>query len=372
MEPQYLSHKDKFDYLRLIRSENIGAVTFFKLIEHFGNASEALKNIPHMAKKGGKKSFKLASAASIEKEIKKAEKENIHILAFPEPEYPPLLRQIHDPPPILYVKGNIQLLRKKSFAIVGARNASANGRIMAQNFAAQCGENNICVVSGMAKGIDAKAHEGALASGTIAILGGGVDVVYPKENAALYERIAEAGALISESPISTRPIARHFPRRNRIISGMCRGILVVEAARSSGSLITANMALEQGREVFAIPGSPLDERARGPNRLIKQGAILTEDIWDILSIINQMDYQVQQKIHVPSHAQKHSFDESALNSLRKDVMTLLSPTPIDVNVLIRELNCPHGFLAHILLELELAGRLSRHPGNKVSLKNETL
>ncbi len=370
MKPQQLTYQEKFDYLRLIRSENIGSITFFKLTEHFGSASEALKNVKSMAKKGGKKSFKLASLKDIEKEFIKAEKENIHIIAFPEAEYPPLLRQIHDPPPILYGKGNMQLLRKKSFAIVGARNASANGRILSQKFASELGENNICVVSGMARGIDTKAHEGALSSGTIAILGGGVDIIYPKENAELYQRITQAGAVISEAPIGMHPIAKHFPRRNRIISGMCRGILVVEAARSSGSLITANMAIEQGRDVFAVPGSPIDERARGPNKLIKQGAILTEDIFDILPIINQIDYQAKtsSEIYLMPSQKPPSFDEKELENLRKEVMVLLNPTPIEIDILIRELNCSHSFLAHILLELDLAGKLSRHPGNKVSLE----
>ncbi len=374
MKAKTLTLQEKFDYLRLIRSGNIGPVTFFKLIEHFGTANEALKNIQDMAQKGGKKSFKVAPLKDVEKEFKKAEKENIHIIAFPEAEYPPLLKQIHDPPPILYVKGNAQILRKKSIAIVGARNASANGRMLAQKFASELGDNGICIISGMARGIDTKAHEGSLATGTIAILGGGVNVIYPKENAELYERISQAGALISEAPIGTQPMAKHFPRRNRIISGMCRGILVVEAARSSGSLITANMAIEQGRDVFAIPGSPIDERARGPNKLIKQGAFLAEDIFDILPVINQIDYQAQTELSKMISAPKKapSLDENQLAHLRKEVVSLLSPSPTDIDMLIRELDCSHSLLAHILLELDLAGRLSRHPGNKISLKKQSL
>lgn len=365
---QVLSNAEKLNYLRLIRSENIGPVTFFKLINHFSSAEQALLHVKQMAENGGKKNFKIAKTKDIEKEIEYATKQNIKIIAFCEPEYPPLLRHIHDPPPILYVKGHFDILRKKSFAIVGARNASMLGKETAFQIAAEMGRNGISIVSGMAKGIDAKAHEGALSTGTVAVLGGGVDVIYPKENTKLYERIANTGTIISEAPLKTQPLAKHFPRRNRIISGMCRGILVVEAARASGSLITANMATEQGREVFAIPGHPSDERTRGPNKLIKQGAILTEDATDILSVINNMPFEAQA---IPTSLFENkiskNLDEDLFNNLRIDVLGLLSPSPIDVNMLIRELGCPYGFLAHILLELELAGRLIHHPGNKVSI-----
>ncbi|MFV0321814.1 MAG: DNA-processing protein DprA [Alphaproteobacteria bacterium] len=365
---QVLSNTEKLNYLRLIRSENIGPVTFFKLMNHFSSAEQALLHVEQMAKNGGKKNFKVAKIKNIEKEIQYAEGQNIKIIAFCEPEYPPLLRHIHDPPPILYAKGHIDILRKKSFAIVGARNASLLGKETAFHIAAEMGKNGVSIVSGMAKGIDAKAHEGALPTGTVAVLGGGVDVVYPKENAKLYEHIADAGAVISEAPLKTQPLAKHFPRRNRIISGMCRGILVVEAARASGSLITANMAIEQGREVFAIPGHPSDERTRGPNKLIKQGAILTEEATDILGVINDMPFEAQaMPASLFDNKIPKNLDEDILNNLRIEILELLSPSPIDVDVLIRELDCPYGFLAHILLELELAGKLVHHPGNKVSI-----
>ncbi|MFV0430873.1 MAG: DNA-processing protein DprA [Alphaproteobacteria bacterium] len=368
--PKNLSQQEKFDYLRLIRTENIGSITFFKLLNHFDTAKEALNNIEDMAKKGGKKSFKKANSKAIEKELKLAEKNNIKLVAFPEPEYPPLLRQIHDPPPILCVMGDINILRKKSFAIVGSRNASMLGKQTALQIAAKVGENSISIVSGMAKGIDTKAHEGSLATGTVAVLGGGVDIIYPKENAQLYERICQSGAIISEAPIGTKPIAKHFPRRNRIISGMCRGILVIEAARASGSLITANMAMEQGREVFAIPGHPSDERSRGGNRLIKEGAILVEDVDDILAIINKLSTEVHSM--PPSTFKKksaHRVSEEEIHHLRSKVLELLSPSPTDVDAILRELACPYSFLAHILLELELAGKLVHYPGNKVAILN---
>ncbi len=368
-ETKELSTQEKFDYLRLIRSENVGPITFFKLIELFGSASEALQHAPELAKKGGKRKLKICSLKDAQAELKKAEDAKVRIIAFPEPDYPPLLRHVDDPPPILYVLGYHNLLRKKSVAIVGARNASALGKSTAKQFAYDLGASGVCIVSGLARGIDAAAHEGALSHGTIAVLGGGVDCIYPKENEQLYHQILEGSCIISEAPMGAKPMAKHFPRRNRIVSGMCRAILVVEAARASGSLITAKMALEQNREVFAVPGHPSDERARGCNKLIKDGAFLTEEAQDILSVINRDHFSLAAPQNIPMTGYKPmKLDETRLASKRKTLAEILSPSPTDVDMLLRELDCSYGILAHLLLELELAGKLERHPGNKVSFK----
>ncbi len=369
MEYKELSPQEKFDYVRLIRSENVGAITFFKLLELFGSPSEALKHLPEMAAKGGKKQLKLCSVKNAEEEMQRAEDANVTIITFAEADYPPLLRHIHDPPPILYARGYHNLLRKKSVAIVGARNASMIGKATAKELAYELGKNGICVVSGMARGIDAAAHEGALSHGTIAVLGGGVDYIYPKNNTDLYQRILEGSCIISEAPMGAQPVAQHFPRRNRIVSGMCRATVVVEAARASGSLGTAKMALDQNREVFAVPGHPSDERARGCNRLIKDGAYLVEDAQDVLQIINQEGLSLASPQHVSMHnSQNILLDEKELNKARKELSQLLSPSPVDMDMLLRELDCSLGILSHLLLELDLAGRLVRHPGNKFSVR----
>ncbi len=368
-ETKELSEQEKFDYVRLIRSENVGPITFFKLIELFGSASEALQHAPELAKKGGKRTLKICPAKEVQKELKKAEDAKAKIVALPEPDYPPLLRHVDDPPPILYVLGYSNLLRKKSVAIVGARNASALGKSTAKQFAYDLGASGVCIVSGLARGIDAAAHEGALAHGTIAVLGGGVDYIYPKENTQLYHHILEGSCIISEAPMGAKPMAKHFPRRNRIVSGMCRATLIVEAARSSGSLITAKMALEQNREVFAVPGHPSDERARGCNKLIKDGAYLTEDVQDVLSVINQDHFSLAAPHNIPMTGHTAvKLDETQLASKRKALMEILSPSPVDMDTLLRELDCSYGMLSHLLLELDLAGKLERHPGNKVSFK----
>ena len=270
------SNRERFDRLRLYRSENVGPITFRRLLAHFGSAGAAITALPALSRRGGRgKPIKVCPADAAEAEIAALKEAGGRYLIWGDAEYPAALANIEDAPPVLGLIGHAHLLERRAVAIVGARNASANGRRFARTIAAELGEAGFAIASGLARGIDAAAHEGALEAGTVAVVAGGVNVVYPKENGALHEAIAERGAILAEQPPGTRPQGRHFPYRNRIISGLARGTLVVEAAMRSGSLITARYALEQGREVFAVPGSPLDPRCRGTNDLIRQGAVLT-------------------------------------------------------------------------------------------------
>ncbi len=280
---------ERLDWLRLIRSENIGPITFWQLLDRFGSAARALEALPDLAKRGGRaKPVRIMSEAKAVEEWERHDALGARLLALGDPDYPQALAAAHPPPPLLSVRSRTELFARPAIAIVGARNASALGRRLADTLARDLGEEGITIVSGLARGIDRAAHEGALHSGTAAVLAGGIDHVYPPEHEDLAAAIAERGLLISEMPFGFSPQARHFPRRNRIVSGLSLGVVVVEAATRSGSLITARMALEQGREVFAVPGSPLDPRARGSNSLLRQGAVLTECAEDVLTVIRPM------------------------------------------------------------------------------------
>ena len=360
----------KLDWLRLIRSENVGPITFYRLLERFGSASAAVEALPELARRGGRaKGYKVCSKAAAEKEVAETGKIGAHLVACGESGYPPLLAAVEDAPPLISVRGHLHLMEKTAVAVVGARNASVNGKRFARQLAADLGRAGKLVVSGMARGIDASAHEGALETGTVAVLGGGVDVIYPKENADLYEEIVGRGAVVSEMPPGTVPQARHFPRRNRLISGMCRGIAVVEASLRSGSLITARMALEQGREVFAVPGSPLDPRARGANALIRQGATLTESAEDVLTVLDDLfrGTLAARREAEPSGPPAVIPSEDELARARSQIEESLGPAPVGVDEIIRNGQFSPAVVSMVLLELELAGRLERHPGNQVSL-----
>ena len=360
----------RLDYLRLIRSENVGPITCRRLLEHYGDPGKALAALPELARRGGRKRpIRLCPAEEAERELTRLEDLGAVVVTLGEPAYPETLAAIDDPPPVLSLFGDPALLSRRSVGIVGARNASANGRRFARQLAAELGRAGLVVASGLARGIDAAAHEGALESGTVAVQAGGVDVVYPRENGDLYRRICEAGAVVSEMPANTVPQARHFPRRNRLVSGLSLGVLVVEAAPRSGSLITARFALEQGREVFAVPGSPLDPRARGCNHLIRQGAVLTESAEDVLEALE--GYLAERRIRpgpapeAASRASESAGDEAAeARSLVKD---LLGPSPVLLDEVARQAQLSAAMVNRVLLELELAGRVVRHPGNRVSL-----
>ena len=368
-----LTAADRLDWLRLIRSENVGPITFYRLLERFGSARTALEALPDLARRGGRaKGLGVCAKAAAESEMAALDTIGARFIARGEAGYPPLLAHIEDAPPLISLLGHAHLLEKSAVAVVGARNASINGQRFAHKLAADLGRGGKLVASGMARGIDASAHEGALETGTVAVLGGGVDVVYPKENTRLYEEIVARGAVISEMPPGTEPQARHFPRRNRLISGMSRGVAVVEASPRSGSLITARMALEQGREVFAVPGSPLDPRAQGCNGLIRQGAVLTESAEDILRVLDDL---FRTPLAEPPAADLGAPPpgppgEAEIDAARAEIEECLGPAPVSVDEIIRNRQFSPAVVSMVLLELELAGRLERHPGNQVSLIHE--
>jgi len=357
------------DWLRLIRSENVGPKTFYALLTRFGSPAKALAALPDLAAKGGKRSIKICSEKAAKIELEQIAEHGASLITRADPDYPSLLTQIDDAPPVLTVIGRKDLLAKPMLAIVGARNASMNGRTLANQIATEVGQAGFVIASGLARGIDRAAHVGGLKTGTIGVVAGGIDKIYPKENTDLYEKMAVEGLIISETRFGEAPIARHFPKRNRIVAGLSLGILVVEAAQRSGSLITARMAAEQNRDVFAIPGSPLDERARGSNSLIRQGAHLVESAADIVSILPD-------PTHIPFSEPETPFlnapppptpDEAVLSPLRPKLRELLGPSPVQIDVLIRELDAPAHLVAVLLLELDLAGRLAREAGGKVAL-----
>jgi len=369
-ERRPLSAAERLTWLRLGRTENVGPITFFQLLQHYGGAEAALAALPELAARGGRRRrLRVMATAAAEAELAAHERLGARLIAWIEPEYPDALAAIPDPPPLISALGNPQLLQRRAVAVVGARNASANGRMLARQIAAELGGHGFCVTSGLARGIDAAAHAATVDTGTVAVLAGGIDVVYPKENQALFEDILARGAAIAENPPGIEPQARHFPRRNRLISGLSLGVCVVEAAAKSGSLITARLALEQGREVFAVPGSPLDPRCRGTNDLIRNGAVLCESAADI---VEALAGQIKTPAAEPAapgfvSAAAEAPSDDALVRARRRIAEALSPTPVSVDELIRACETTPSVLWTVLLELELAGRLERHPGNRVSL-----
>lgn len=363
-----LSDAQRREWLRLSRTQNVGAVTFAQLIERFGSAEAALEALPSLVRRGGGDRARIPSIDDIDREIAALHKLGGGMLASCEPEFPRGLAAADPPPPIISVLGHASILQREIIAIVGARNASALGRKFASTLAKDLSGAGLVVASGLARGIDTAAHEGALAGGTCAVVAGGVDNIYPPENAALYERIRSEGCLVSEMPLGQSPQARHFPRRNRIISGLSRGVVIVEAAEGSGSLITANYALEQGREIFAVPGSPLDPRAKGTNRLLREGATLVESAEDVLAGVGPI---LGRDFAEPGGAEPRSpssfglSDEEA-NRLRACLEEALGPAPVEVDELVRGCNSSVSAVLSVLLEMELAGRVARHSGNRVS------
>ena len=365
-----LSASERLDWLRLIRSENVGPRTFFRLLERFGSAAAALEALPDLARRGGlRRAIRLCPRAEAQAELAAIERSGARLLAAIEPAYPRALAAIEDAPPLLAVIGAVSLLERPMVALVGARNASLNGRNFARRLAADLGRAGLVVVSGLARGVDTAAHEGAVASGTVAVMAGGADVVYPPENQALWQQIAAAGVVVSEMPPGTEPQARHFPRRNRIISGLALGVVVVEATPRSGSLITARCAADQGREVFAVPGSPLDPRAAGPNDLLRHGATLTASAEDVMAVLSDL---IRRRLAEPAPAGFTPAsgplpDEMELAAARAAILSLLGPVPVMVDEILRQCQLSPSVVSWVLLELELAGRLDRQPGNRVAL-----
>tara|TARA_B100001939_G_scaffold299880_1_gene275539 strand:+ start:40821 stop:41954 length:1134 start_codon:yes stop_codon:yes gene_type:complete len=367
--PTPLTAEEKLSRLRLIRTENVGPVTFRHLLARYGSARQALKMLPELSRRGGRRKPLIAYAEKAARaELAALKRLEGEIIVFGDVSYPRALAATEDAPPVLFALGHRSLLEKPCFAIVGARNASAVGLRLARHMAQALGQAGYVLISGMARGIDAAVHEGALSSGTVAVLAGGVDVPYPRENEPLYHQIRETGLLLSEMPLGIQPQARHFPRRNRIISGLSLGLLVVEATHKSGSLITARLALEQGREVFAIPGSPLDPRAKGPNSLIRQGAVLTETADDILDVLHLQQDRIIGEPDMDHFTPPPWSDpeEKDLHNARLVIREKLSHTPVQIDELIRQTALPPAVLHTVLLELELAGEIVRHPGNRVA------
>ena len=358
--------------LRLVRSESVGPVTYRQLMAHCGDALSAIETLPELARRGGRRrAVRLCPAAEAEAELTAIEALGGRLLSLGEPDYPNALAAIEDAPPVLCLLGDPSLLERPVLGIVGARNASANGRRLASQLAAELGAAGFAIASGMARGIDAAAHQGASESGTIAVLAGGIDVVYPPENQAIYEEIQGKGLLLAELPPGTTPQARHFPRRNRIISGLARGVIVVEAAPRSGSLITARLALDQGRELFAVPGSPLEPRARGCNALLRDGAAhLVESAEDVLQVLEGPFRPIQTPESPGELRADDRLDAPPDNvaGAREALLELLGAEPVLVDELLRQCHLSPAAVGTALLELELAGRIDRHPGQRVSLR----
>jgi DNA processing protein len=339
------------------------------LINEFGGAARALTRVSELARRGGRREIRVASQADAEAEIKAAAQIGIRLVAIGEDDYPPRLRETDDAPPLLAVRGQLEPLIRPAIALVGSRNASAAGSRFAAVLARDFGLAGFSVVSGLARGIDAAGHRASLDSGTIAVLAGGLDKIYPAEHANLADQITKGGALVSEMPLGWEPRARDFPRRNRIIAGMSLGVVVVEAAERSGSLITARLALEAGREVFAVPGSPIDPRAGGTNKLLKDGATLVTSAADVIEVLTPILGQTAppSPVREPSPGDEAAEPPPADDALRARIAELLSPTPVSIDDLARAAGAPANVVQIVLLEMELAGRLERHGGGMVSL-----
>ena len=363
-----LNDDQRLDWLRLIRSENVGPRTFRALVNHYGGAAAALEMLPALARRGGAQApGRICSLDQAKREFEAAARIGARFVALGEPDYPARLRMIDDAPPLISVRGRSDVLKSAMVAIVGSRNASAAGAKFASLIARGLGQAEFTTVSGLARGIDAAAHRATLDTGTIACLAGGQDQIYPPEHAPLLDEIVERGAAISEMPFGWEPRARDFPRRNRLIAGLSLGVVVIEAARRSGSLITARLALEQGREVFAVPGSPLDPRCEGTNGLLKQGATLVTEASDILTALDPI---LGRTISAPAEepeADNHASTAEPAADERRRITSLLGPTPIDIDDLIRLSGARAAVVRTVLLELEIAGRLERQTGGRVAL-----
>ena len=355
-----LPEAERFARLRLARTDRIGPVAFSQLLGRYGSAARALDALPDLVRKSGAASIP-PPPETVERELAAGARIGARLLVLGDPDYPEMLAALDPAPPVLWTGGRAELLNRPAVAIVGARIASAGGQRIARGLAQQLGQAGHVVVSGMARGIDGAAHEGALPTGTVAVLGGGIDDIYPPEHADLYARLIDQGCVVSESPVGARAQARDFPRRNRIISGLSRGVVVVEAEIRSGSLITARLAAEQGRDVFAVPGSPLDPRARGPNELLRQGAILCEGIEDIERAFTSL-----RTLREPP-SEPLAYDGDLEDAFRERVAALLSPTPTPRDEIARAVGAPVAPVAAALLELSLAGRAELLPGGLVSI-----
>lgn len=394
-----LTLTERLDWLQLARSDGVGPKTFYRLLHRFGSARRAFEELPRLSAETDGRERRRCRRDQAEAELDAINALGAHLAAHGEPRYPRLLGEIHDPPPLLTIRGDPACALGATVAIVGARNASANGRLLAMTLAKDLAKGGLAVVSGLARGIDTAAHQGAIDGGgrTVAVIASGVDIAYPADNADLMETIARTGAVISERPLGSAPQARHFPRRNRLISGLCRGVVVVEAAPKSGSLITARMAIEQNRDVMAVPGSPLDPRHRGTNQLLREGAILIETADDVREALGtgvssaskplrralepqsvaefetghrgQIDLDLIPAAVAPAAASPvpEALSGPPAATLQDRICERLGTEPLLVDELIRQCHAHSSEMQHALFELELEGRIERHAGNRVSL-----
>ena len=362
MKVSALSDEERLQWHRLAQSENVGPITFRQLLERFGTAAAALEALPDLSRRGGaRRGIQIYEVARAELDFANTNRTGARYVALCEPEYPDLLRHAPAPPPLICVKGSAALMQRRIIGIVGARNASANGMRFTRQIAAELGTADFVIVSGLARGIDTAAHEASIDRGTIAVVAAGIDHIYPPENAKLQAAIAERGLLLTEMPPGTTPKPESFPRRNRIIAGLAQAVVVVEAAMRSGSLTTARFAAEAGREVFAVPGSPLDPRCEGTNGLIKDGANLLQRASDISGAQLTFDTPLREE---PKQIHRSTDDTSS--ALRARVAQLLSPTPVELDEIVRESNGSPEEVQGILLELELAGEVLRSGGGRVA------
>ncbi|WP_240540460.1 DNA-processing protein DprA [Paracoccus sp. pheM1] len=384
--------------LRLIRSRKVGPATFHRLLGEHGSAQAALAALPAMAQAAGIQDYTPCPLSVAEAEIASGRRAGARLVTWGDPDYPALLRTVAEAPPVLWLRGDMAVLERMPVAVIGARNASSLGLRMARGMAAGLSQSGAAVVAGLARGIDTVAHEAALHGGTIAVMAGGIDMIYPSENAALAEAICETGLLVTEQPPGTEPVARHFPARNRIISGLSRAVVVVEAAHRSGSLITARCALDQGREVMAVPGHPMDARAAGCNALIRDGALLVRNSADVLAALQSnapaaaaeqpapaptptapVSGRVRQPAAVARRlaelghdtprpvATHRPRDAGGPVNLEGRILARLGPSPTEENMLIRDLGVPAAVLAPAILALELSGRVQRMAGGRLAL-----
>jgi DNA processing protein len=368
-----LTERQRIAWLRLIRSDNVGPATFRDLINHCGSAENALAMLPELSRRGGaSRTIRIATVQEAERELEAADRHGARFIGIGEPDYPPALRQIDGAPPLLAAKGDLVAATRPSIGIVGSRNASISGAKFAAMIARDGGRAGYTITSGLARGIDTAAHRASLDTGTIAVLAGGLDQPYPPENIPLLQEITDGvGLAVSEMPFGWEPRARDFPRRNRLIAGISLGVVVIEAAERSGSLITARLATDFGRLVFAVPGSPLDPRCHGTNGLLKQGAIVTTgsaDVIEALAPLSQLDLFADQVIEEPERLGGGMLPPD--DDDRAVIVSALGPTPVDVDDILRHTGLPASTVYLVLLELDLAGRLHRHAGGLVSLAME--
>ncbi|WP_170473625.1 DNA-processing protein DprA [Ruegeria arenilitoris] len=358
------TEEDQFSWLRLMRSRKVGPATFRRLLREHGSAQNALAALPEVARAAGIDGYEICPPGVIEAELKAAKAREARLLCLGAATFPTALTNLSDAPPMLWAIGDVSLLDKPTVALVGARNCSSLGSRMARGLAKELGELGFVIASGLARGIDTSAHQAALKTGTIAVMAGGVDVIYPAENTELAEKIAEHGLRLSEQPMGISPQARHFPRRNRIISGLAQAVVVVEAAAKSGSLITARDALDQGREVLAVPGHPFDARAAGCNTLILEGAALVRSAQDVIQALPPRQTSAVLSNNEPALNENST---APVQNLHQAILACLGPSPIAEDQLIRDICAPAKEIGPALVDLELEGRIQRQPGGLVSL-----